>query len=190
MANLLQKVFYIKSINMNTFKYIVLGISFLVFFACETDVPGADNTEPEFSFRTSNDGYNRMFTQDDDFENLELNLSHDADYDFIFSGGDVGATEAVQIEYPIDNVEFTSEGAFPPAPWELIPPKGSLSGIIFWEGNRNSPRTRNILNGTLRSNGELQSIELYFRVEDFGVVSSPSGITDYTSQILIANHTT
>lgn len=175
---------------MKTIKHIVLGISFTIFFACETDVPETDNTPPEFSFRISGDGFSRTFTQDDDLENLQLNLRQDADYDFILSGGDSGGTKLIQMQYPIDYIEFSNDPPFPPAPWEQTILAGSLSGIIFWEGDRSDPSTGNILNGTLRPNGELVSIELYFRVEDFGGEEGSSNITEASLNVLIANHST
>ena len=192
MANWLLKVFYIKSnkVMNRIIKNTVLAIALILIYSCDADDSGTEDTQPRFSFRISGDGFDRTFTQDDDLENIQLNLRHDADYDFIFSGGDTQGVKRIQMQYPTDYIEFTGVTPFPPNPWQQMFPSGSLSGIIFWEGDPSNPITGNILNGTLRPNGELVSIELYFRVEDFGGESGASNITDGSLNILIDNHNT
>ena len=175
---------------MKTMKYYLLGILAMSIISCETDDSDTDETLPTFSFRITGDGFTRTFTQDDDFENLQLNLRHDVDYDFILSGGDAGGTKIIQMQYPKDYIEFTSDEAFPLPPWELVFPSSSLSAIVQWEGDPDNPLTGSILNGTLRPNGDLVSIDLYFRVEDFGGASGSSNVTDGSLNTLIDDHET
>ncbi|MBQ0732779.1 hypothetical protein [Aquimarina celericrescens] len=175
---------------MKTIKNVWVALALILVYACDADDDtGIDESQPRFSFRISGDGFSRTFTNDDDLENIQLNLKHDADYEFIFSGGDTGGTKLIQMQYPTDYIEFDTT-PFPPAPWEQTFPSGSLSGIIFWEGDPSNPITGNILNGTLRPNGELVSITLYFRVEDFGGEARTSNVTDGSLQILIDDHPT
>ena len=175
---------------MKTIKILIIGILAITVVSCETDDSGTDDTLPRFSFRISGDGFTETFTEDDDFENIQLNLKHDAEYEFTFSGGDSQGTKLIQMQYPTDYIEFVGDEPFPPAPWELVLTSSSLSGIIQWEGDINNPVTGNILNGTLKPNGDLVSIALFFRVEDFGGESGISNVVDAQLGILIDDHPT
>ncbi len=175
---------------MKMFNNVLLMISLILVYACDADdETDTDDSQPRFSFRITGDGFARTFTHDDDLEHLQLNLRHDADYDFIFAGGDTGGTKLIQMQYPTDYIEFSTT-PFPPAPWELTFPTGTLSGIIYWQGDPSNPLTGNVLVGTLRPNGENVALTFYFRVEDFGGDSGVSNVTDGVLQIYIGDHET
>ena len=175
---------------MKIIKHTLVTLVLILVYACDVDDDAnTDESLPKFSFRISGDGFSRTFTEEDNLENIQLNLKHDADYDFIFSGGDSGGAKLIQMQYPTDYIEFV-DVPFPPAPWQQSFTSGSLSSTIYWEGDPNDPVTGNILSGTLRPNGESVSIELYFRVEDYGGESGVSNVTDASLQILIDNHDT
>jgi len=53
-----------------------------------------DNIPPCFSFKITGDGFERIFTEDDD--DIQLNLKKGATYDLIFSGTDQGGVELIQ----------------------------------------------------------------------------------------------
>ena len=171
-------------------KNMLLAITMILVIACEADDSGTEDTAPRFSFRISGDGFSRTFTQEDALENLQLNLKHDADYDFIFSGGDAQGAMRIQMQYPTNHIEFITQDEFPPAPWEQSFASDFLSAVLFWEGDINNPITGNILNGTLRPNGEFVATELYFRVEGFEDASTSSNLVEGTLQIFIGDHST
>ncbi len=177
---------------MKTMKNIWVVLALILVYACDADdETDTDESQPRFSFRITGDGFARTFTQDDDLENIRLKLKYDVDYDFIFAGGDTGGTKLIQMQYPANFIEFVTT-PFPPAPWELTFPTGTISGIIYWQGDPDNPLTGNVLVGTLRpvENDNQVSLPFYFRVEDFGGESGISNVTDGVLETLIANHDT
>ena len=76
---------------MKIIKHTLVLLVLILVYACDVDDDAnTDESLPKFSFRISGDGFSRTFTEEDDLENIQLNLKHDADYDFTFSGGDSG----------------------------------------------------------------------------------------------------
>ncbi|MDH7447266.1 hypothetical protein [Aquimarina sp. 2201CG14-23] len=165
---------------------IIYVMSILLLISCDTDIPEIDTTVPEFSFNISGDGFNRTFTQDDDFSGLQLNLNADTEYDFIFTGSDSGGVERISWQYPHDYIEFITEI---PAPWENTS-QTFISSLIYWNGDQANPTTGNILTGKLITNGDIISISFSFLVKDFGGSDGTSNTTTESLNIYIGNHTT
>ncbi len=171
-------------------KQVVLLLFLLGFFfiSCETEVPEVDDTPPTFSFRVTGDGFDRTFTQDDDFANLQLNLRHDADYDIIYSGADQGGVRNITLRYTTDYIEFDDNPPFPAAPWTQD--FSGLSAFVEWEGDRSNPLTGSILTGTFRPNGENVSTSFSFSVTDFGGENNDANTTTGELNILIGDFNT
>ncbi len=175
-----------KTKSIKNIKKIVFAIGILFFISCETDIPETDTTTPTFSFNISGDGFNRTFTQDDDFSSIQLNLRTDTTYDFIFSGADTGGVERISWQYPHDYIEFSEEI---PAPWETTT-LTFLSSSIYWDGDPTNPTTGNILAGKLVTNGESISISFSFLVKDFGGLDGSSNSIEKSMNIYIDNQNT
>ena len=165
-----------------------LLISLLLFstLSCETDIPETDTTPPEFTFRITGDGFERVFNSDEDYSNIQLNLKSDAEYDFIYTGSDEGGVKLIQWQLPIsDYIEFASTL---PDSWQDN--VSGLSRIIKWTGDSTNPLTGNILTGTFEANGELVSETFRFFVSDFGGESGDSNTVLKELNIYIGDHTT
>ncbi|WP_299900597.1 hypothetical protein [uncultured Aquimarina sp.] len=162
----------------------IVIISFLI--SCETEIPETDNTAPTFSFNISGDGFNRTFTQDDDFTSLQLNLRSDTTYDFIFSGADSGGVERISWQYPHDYIEFSTEI---PSPWETTS-ISFLSSLVYWDGNETNPLTGNIVAGKIVTNGNAVSISFSFLVRDYGGLDSSANTITKSLNIYIDNQNT
>ncbi|MBW1293977.1 hypothetical protein [Aquimarina litoralis] len=165
---------------------IALASVVILFISCETDIPETDTTIPSFSFNISGDGFNRTFTQDDDFTSLQLNLRTDTTYDFIFSGADSGGEERTPRLYPHDYIEFSTEIL---APWETTSVT-FLSSLVYWDGNEANPTTGNILAGKLVTNGDSVSISFTFLVRDFGGLDGTSNTITKSMNIYIDDQNT
>ncbi|WP_158849444.1 hypothetical protein [Algibacter sp. L1A34] len=167
--------------------YFLLIFLLITAQSCETDIPETDNIPPTFSFRITGDGFEYVFDQDTDYDNIQLNLKHDAEYDFIFSGSDNGGVKLIEWQLPDDDfIEFDSTVS---SPW-TVTNVSSINKIIKWEGNSNNPLTGNILAGTFESNGENISDTFRFFVSDFGGESGVSNTTSKELTIYIGEHDT
>lgn len=167
--------------------YFLLGFLLITAQSCETDIPVIDDVPPTFTFRITGDGFEHTFNQDSDFTNIQLNLKHDAEYDFILSGSDNGGVKLIQWQLPGDDfIEFDSTVS---SPW-TVTNISSINKIIKWEGNSNNPLTGNILAGTFESNGENISISFRFLISDFGGESGVSNTTSKELTIYIGEHDT
>ncbi|WP_308993359.1 hypothetical protein QLS71_014160 [Mariniflexile litorale] len=155
--------------------------------SCETDIPVTDDTPPAFTFRVTGDGFEHVFNQDTDYSNIQLNLKHDAEYDFILSGSDAGGVKLIQWQLPGDDfIEFETAVQ---SPWAVTNPTISTK-VIEWEGNYNNPLTGNILAGTFESNGENISMSFRFLISDFGGESGISNTTSKELTLYIGEHDT
>lgn len=172
---------------MNYLKYIVILISSFLFQSCETEIPETDTIPPEFTFKITGDGFEHTFSSDDDFNNIQLNLKADAEYDFIYAGSDNGGVKMIRWQVPgSEYIEFTSGIS---SPWTLRT-LSPLSRMIEWEGNQNNPITGNVLTGRFRAEGELASETFRFYVSDFGGESGSLNTVSEVLDILIADHQT
>ncbi|WP_026755636.1 hypothetical protein [Sediminibacter sp. Hel_I_10] len=173
---------------MKPFKFSMLTLLFLIFIACDTDVPEVDNDPPSFSFKVTGDGFDRTFSQDDDLENLQLNLKHDARYEMLFSSADNGGVEHTTLRYDAQHIEFDNDPVFPAEPWTQA--FFGLSFYVDWEGDRNNALTGNILLGSFKPNGENVSTSFTFYVRDFGGESNNSNTTTADLSIFIGDFDT
>ncbi|MGB3607467.1 hypothetical protein [Psychroserpens sp.] len=173
---------------MTYFKFSTLALLFLTLTACDTDIPEVDNDPPTFSFKVTGDGFDRTFTQDDDFSNLQLNLREDVDYDMIFSSADLGGVQSTLLRYDANYIEYDNDPPFPAAPWTQ-----ELSGLSFfvdWVGDQSAPLTGNILVGTFRPNGGNISTTFFFSVRDFGGEANMPNTTSGQLNIFIGDFNT
>ncbi|MFC4633872.1 hypothetical protein ACFO3O_08135 [Dokdonia ponticola] len=171
------------------FKYLCASFLVCCLIACETDVPETDTVAPTFSLKITGDGFDRTFTQDDTFDNLQLNLRAGISYDFILGGVDQGGVRQVQFQYsPISTPISTTI----PSPWTEN--NNGFSSTIRFNGDRNNAFTAQLLSGTFTAtlgSEEIIAETFYIRVEDFGGESGPPfNITEAVLNIVIANHPT
>ena len=165
--------------------YIVL-ISIL-FLSCETEIPITDTTAPEFTFQITGDGFNRVFDQDTDYSNFQLNLRDGTIYDFTYTGTDLGGVELIQwqIESPAYIVMETPISS----PWTTTD-ISLLSRMIAWSGDRNNPLTGNVITGRFRTNAQIVSVVFRFYVRDFGGESRIPNSNSGTLNIYLGDHAT
>jgi hypothetical protein len=147
---------------------IVLCFATCIITSCETRIPEIDSTPPTFSFEIRGDGFNRTFTQDDDFSRIQLNLKANTEYNFIFSGADQGGVSTIQWQLGGDDQIDFIRPDFPFDSWS-IRNISAISRMIQWNGDRSDPKTGAILSGRFRT-GNLQndSGSLSLFVRDFG----------------------
>lgn len=168
-----------------TFKTLIAVLS-LVFASCETEIPETDTTPPTFRFEITGDGFNRAFTEDDNFTNLQLNLKSNATYDLIFSGGDQGGLRRLQMELPFDYIDFQTDIN---SPWQLT--DNGFTTTLSWNGDEDNPITGFVFTGTVVISGENVFSNFYFRAEDYGGESGPPfNISEGTLTISIADQQT
>jgi len=152
------------------------------FISCETDVPETDTISPTFQFRITGDGFDRTFTQDDDFSSIQLNLKDGATYDILFSGVDEGGVRRMQWELPNSNFDLQ---ATVESPWQES--NNGFTNTISWNGDSNNPITANIFATTFIADGDQINVSTYVRVEDYGGESGPPfNITEATLNVSIA----
>lgn len=171
------------------FKYLCASFLVCCLIACETDVPEIDTIAPNFSLQITGDGFDRTFTEDDTFDNLQLNLRAGTSYDFILAGIDNGGVRQVQFQYsPISTPISTAI----PSPWTEN--NNGFSSTIRFNGDRNNAFTARLLSGTFTATlGSEDTVfeTFYIRVEDFGGESGPPfNITEAVLNITIADHPT
>jgi len=157
--------------------------------SCDTDVPETDTIDPTFSIKITGDGFDRTFTQEDNFDNLQLNLRVGVSYDFILAGVDAGGVRHIQFQYsPISTPIST------PIPSAWTESNNGFTSVIRFSGYRNDAITAQILTGSFTPTLISEDIlfeTFYIRVEDFGGESGPPfNITEAVLDISIANHPT
>ncbi len=161
--------------------------------SCETRIPEVDTIPPTFSFELRGDGFNQIFTQDDDFSRMQLNLKSNTEYRFIYSGADQGGVALIRWQLGgEDQIDFTRP-EFPFDSWIIrdIPP---ISRMIEWSGDRSNPRTGGILTGIFRT-GDVpdntgNSGTWRFFVRDFGGQSGTPNSIRGNLNILIGDSVT
>lgn len=171
----------------NLFLNILILVVSISITSCDTDIPEIDTTPPTFSFKITGDGFDRTFTEDDDFSTIQLNLKEGTSYDILLSGVDNGGVRRIQLEIPSDYMNLQTPIN---SPWQEN--NSGFTKTISWNGSENNPVTANIFSGTFIANGDQVSTSTYVRVEDFGGKSGPPfNITEGTLTIYIApNQTT
>lgn len=171
------------------FKYIFVLLLTFSLSSCETDVPETDIIAPTFSLKIMGDGFDRTFTQDDNFDNLQLNLRAGTSYNFILSGIDAGGVRQIQFQYSPSSTSITT-----PIPSAWTETNNGFTSTIRFNGDRNNALTAQILSGTFTATtmgGDLLIDTFYIRVEDFGGESGPPfNITEAVLTISIADHPT
>ncbi|WP_431136808.1 hypothetical protein [Psychroserpens mesophilus] len=174
-----------------------LFVTFVVcitLLSCETRIPEVDTTVPTFSFDIRGDGFNRVFTQDDDFSRMQLNLKANTEYRFIYSGADQGGVGLIQWQLGgSDQIEFVSP-ELPFDSWSIRDISVS-NRMIEWFGERTNPKTGAILSGRFRTGvvppgNSGNSGTLSFFVRDFGGQSGTSNRIRGNLNILIHNSET
>lgn len=168
----------------NKLKYIV--ILFLIITSCETDIPETDTTPPTFSIKIDGDGFDRTFTQDDNFESIQLNLKTGVEYNILFSGNDQGGVKLVQLQYAKDYINFTTDIN---APW-TDNSVSALSNMLTWQGDSNNPLTAGIFGGKFVTSGVNIGTDFKIFVRDFGGEGGSSNSVSKQLNIYIGNHNT
>jgi len=151
----------------NVIQFSILTILAILVLSCETEIPPADITPPEFSFRLTGDGFNQVFDQDFDFENKVLRLRRDRTYDFIFSGSDDGGVDTIKWE--ISNSGYIRVDETIPAPWNhsYIHPYETIQ----WQGDASNPLTGSVVGGSFHASYDRGVVRFKFTVVDFGGTS-------------------
>ena len=164
----------------------------LIFLSCEVDdVPEIDNVPPVFSLKITGNGFDRTFTQEDNFEGLQLNLRSNTSYEYILTGGDQGGVRTISFQFSNETIQLES---VIPDNWEVN--DNGFSTTIQFSGDRDNPISGNILSGSFFTTGQFTGSNFLsdsFRLEvsDFG---GAEGTTRNTTQaelnILIGEHET
>jgi len=171
------------SLSLKWVLFLLLNISL---FSCETEIPDTDTTPPTFSIKITGDGFERTFSQDDNFDSFQLFLKTNQEYDILFSGTDQGGVKLVQLQYPKDYINFTTEVS---DPWADVNVSG-LSNMLNWQGNQDSPLTAGIFVGKFIPTGINIGAEFNIYVQDFGGESSNYNSISKYLNIMIGNHDT
>jgi hypothetical protein len=167
---------------MKTTFNLLVAVCIALFISCETDIPEIDTTPPEFSFQITGDGFDRTFTQDDDFSSIQLNLKEGTSYNVLISGIDNGGVRRIQWELPLEYLDLQTPVN---TPWQEN--TSGFTTTISWNGDPSNPLTASLYSGTFIASGDQVSIATYLRVEDFGGESGPPfNVTDASLNILIA----
>lgn len=126
--------------------FTIILIAFSV-ISCQTTIPETDTLPPKFSLRISGDGFDRTFTQDDNFEHMQLNLRENTNYDVIFSGVDEGGL--AHLEFIVYPRSFIIQRPIP-AGWRTED-FTFLQKRYFWLGNRSAPLTGTVYNNVFKT---------------------------------------
>lgn len=156
---------------MNRLIKFLMVVVLITSMSCETGIPAIDTTAPTFSFQIRGDGFNRTFTQDDDFTRMQLNLRGGTEYRFIYSGADQGGVSLIRWQLgDRSQLEFIRP-EFPYDSW-TIRDVSALIRMIEWRGDDSDPKTGAILSGTFKTRDVEDNAgytELFrFFVVDFG----------------------
>lgn len=165
--------------------FLMLVISVFILQSCDTEIPTTDTEPPTFSFLLKGTGINRTFTQDDDFDSFQINLTADASYNFVYAAGDSGGLKLAQMQFPDDYVQFETEI---PDSWTTW--TGGLSRYFTWLGDVSNPTTGTVLTGTFKVKGNNVSLNMILGQTDFGGESGRSNATLRGLNIYIGEHPT
>ncbi|WP_422858074.1 hypothetical protein ACOKFD_11570 [Flagellimonas sp. S174] len=175
-----------------TKRLIFLVVFVFACLSCEVDeIPETDNEAPAFSFKITGDGFDRTFTQEDSFEDFQLNLRGNVEYEFILSGSDQGGVENISFLFSNESIQLQSSI---PEGWEVT--DNGFSTTIQFDGDRNNPITGNILAGRFIATGQftgdnLLSDAFLFQVTDYGGADGTSrNVTRAELTLLIGELTT
>jgi len=173
---------FIQFVNAAFIALVTFGIQ-----SCETEIPPEDPTPPTFIFRITGDGFTHDFTQDSDFDNIQLNLKDGVRYNYILSAGDQGGTDRIQWFVPGNSNLAFEEAIY--SPWTIrnISP---LQRLIAWRGDRSNPLTGSILSGHFTIRGGNIADTFRFRVVDFGGEGRRPNEVEKWLNIYIGNHPT
>ncbi len=172
--------------TLNTLRGILLFLAITCLIGCDTDIPETDSTPPTFRFEIRGDGFSRAFTDENEFNDFQLNLKDGASYTIIFSGGDQGGLKRLQMEFPEEYVDFQTSID---SPWQST--TNGFTRTIYWNGDRNNPITGHLFNGTFIASGDGAFPSIYLRAEDYGGEDGPPfNISEGTLSISINNHET
>lgn len=171
---------------MKRIKIISLFALIFVIQSCETEIPEIDTEAPRFSFRITGDGFEHTFNQESDFRSIQLNLKEDAEYTFLLTGGDDGGLKRLEMYYAPDYIEMDANLS---GSWQQTS-LSALTDLLFWDGNRSTPLTGTLLNGSFKANGDLGASEITFYLTDFGGSEGSSNATSALLNIFSGNHNT
>ncbi|MEM7186065.1 MAG: hypothetical protein AAF466_05340, partial [Bacteroidota bacterium] len=141
-------------------------------------------TAPTFRLKITGDGFDRTFTQNNDFNSFILNLKSDTNYEFVFTVNDRGGVRNASLTYSRDYIDVTS-----PLPSTWSENSGSpLTNNLVWSGNRSDPYRIAQYAGTFRTSGDLVGSSIDIEAIDFGGSSGLAGnSTNARLRIYIAN---
>ncbi|TVZ52185.1 hypothetical protein [Dokdonia sp. Hel_I_53] len=172
--------------TLNTLKGILLCLAISCLIGCDTDIPETDNISPTFRFEIRGDGFSRVFTEEDEFDDFQLNLKAGASFTIMFSGADQGGLKRLQMEFPQEYFDFQTDID---SPWQTT--TNTFTRTIYWNGDRENPLTGYVFNGRFIASNDVGFPSIYLRAEDFGGESGPPfNISEGTINISINNHDT
>ena len=168
---------------------IVTLITFL-FQSCDTDIPPTDTEPPTFSFKIKGEGFERTFTQDDDFENIQLNLTAGAAYEIDYIGVDAGGLKYMSIEFPYG--DFDIIGTLPNH-WE--DDNNGFSRWFYWNGDSNDPKTGSLISKATIITKQVSANDgiggsFYFVLRDYGGQSGSANQTVKQLNTYLGQHPT
>ncbi|HEA29255.1 MAG TPA: hypothetical protein ENH91_04565 [Leeuwenhoekiella sp.] len=175
---------------MKSTTFILFTLALLVATGCSVEVPNIDTVPPKFSFQIQGDRFNHTFTEEDDFEAIELHLRDGYEYNFTFSGGDAGGLKhlswqwlngygaSVSLNVPLENI---TDG------WVA-----RNGGYVWYTGTIDDPRSGGIITGKFTPHEEYRgnTIEFSFFARDFGGHNETENAVDKYLQVVIADHPT
>ncbi|CAM4082134.1 hypothetical protein ZORO111903_00050 [Zobellia roscoffensis] len=149
----------------NLLQHITTIFLILTIVSCETEIPETDNVSPNFSIRISGNGFDHTFDQDDDFDNFQLLLREDDEYNFVLTGSDAGGLQKLEMVFQPVFLEFS---AIITSPWQRTQ-FSTLSDLISWTGEQSAPVTGTILHGSFIAKGNpIGGTPISISVRDYG----------------------
>ncbi|WP_123772308.1 hypothetical protein [Zobellia sp. OII3] len=163
-------------------------IAFLPFLmgSCETEIPLEDSDPPNFSIQITGDGFSETFDQDTDFDSFQLNLKRETTYDFILTGADQGGLKRLEMYFTPDYIDMNANLY---GPWQVTT-LTFLTDLISWNGDRSSPLTGTVLDGSFTTKGDNVSLEISLYLLDYGGDSGSSNSSSAALNIFIDDHET
>ncbi|WP_276165522.1 hypothetical protein [Zobellia alginiliquefaciens] len=117
--------------------------------SCETEIPATDDVDPNFSIRIYGNDFDHTFDQGDDFDNFQLLLREDDEYNFVLTGSDAGGLQRLEMVFQPLFLEFNATIT---SPWQRTN-FSTQSDLISWTGDSSAPLTGTILQGTFIAKG-------------------------------------
>ena len=150
----------------------ILAFSMIITLAsCRATIPESDTTAPTFRLKITGDGFDRTFTQNNDFNSFQLNLKSDTEYEFVFTVNDRGGVRRASMTYAREYVDVTS-----PLPSTWTENSSSpLTNNLVWTGNRSDPYRIAQYAGKFRTSGDLVGSTIDIETSDFGGSSGLAG---------------